>query len=432
MPGVSVRVAFQGEPGAYSEEAVRRYWRCNAVDGRVEPVPARSCADVVRMVERGETDHGLLPIENSLAGSVPATYDALAGATAVWVVGETVLPIHHCLLGVRGATLAGVRIVESHPVALAQCGRFLERHPQMAPRAAYDTAGAAREVSAAGDPARAAIAGRGAAERFGLAVLAADIEDRPDNQTRFLALSRAPVVLAAGTPVKTALVATTPNTPGALHRLLSPLAELGINMSKLESRPTGEPWTYSFFLELEHEMAPHDLAGALDALRPVSTALRVLGTFTRAADADPGSAMPAAPARPAAVTPRDRSLRAIRGATTVAADDAGAVLTATRELLETMIARNAIAADDVVSAIFTTTPDLRSAYPATAARAIGWTDVPLLCMSEIAVPGGLAQCIRVLVHIDGARPAPRARHVYLRGATVLRPDLAGRDDERTA
>lgn len=126
---------------------------------------------------------------------------------------------------------------------------------------------------------RAAIAGRGAAERFGLVVLAADIEDRPDNQTRFLALSRTPAEPTAGLPAKTAIMATTPNTPGALYRLLGPLAEQGINMSKLESRPTGEPWTYSFFLEIEHEFGPTELARALDAVRVAATELRVLGTF---------------------------------------------------------------------------------------------------------------------------------------------------------
>lgn len=277
MSGVSHRVAFQGELGAYSEDAVRRQW-CR---GNVEPVPARTCADVVRMVERGEVDSGLLPIENSLAGSVVATYDALAQSRDVWVVGETTLPIHHCLLVLPGAVLDEVRVVESHPVALAQCGRFLGAHRRLMARAAYDTAGAALEVSMARDLERAAIAGRGAAERFGLVVLAADIEDRPDNQTRFLALSRTPAEPSPGSPAKTAIMATTQNTPGALYRLLGPLAEQGINMSKLESRPTGEPWTYSFFLEIEHECCPTELTRALGALREVATGLRVLGTFER-------------------------------------------------------------------------------------------------------------------------------------------------------
>jgi prephenate dehydratase len=141
MAGVSVRVAFQGELGAYSEEAVRRYWPGEGT----EPVPKRSCADVVRALEDGEVDYGMLPIENSLAGNVVATYDALSAARGCWVVGETIVPIHHCLLALAGTDVASITRVASHPVALAQCGRFLERHPHMEADAAYDTAGAARD-----------------------------------------------------------------------------------------------------------------------------------------------------------------------------------------------------------------------------------------------------------------------------------------------
>lgn len=284
MGRVGPRVAFQGEEGAYSEEAVRRHWGSG---GRVhvEPVPARTCADVVSAVETGAVEYGLLPIENSLAGSVVATYDALAASREVFVIGETVLPIHHCLLAPRGASLATLTSVESHPVALAQCCRFLTEHPWIAARAAYDTAGAARDVADAGDTARAAIAGRGAAARFGLAILLADIEDRPDNQTRFLALARTPAAVADGVPAKTALLVTTPNSPGALHRILTPFAELGFNLSKLESHPTGEPWTYRFFLELEHEAGAPELARALDGARACAADLRVLGTFARSTGA---------------------------------------------------------------------------------------------------------------------------------------------------
>ena len=150
MAGMNVRVAFQGELGAYSEDAVRRYWP----GGNIEPVPKRSCADVVRALEEGEVDYGMLPIENSLAGNVVATYDALSAARECWVVGETILPIHHCLLALPGSLINTIERVASHPVALAQCGRFLERHEYMEPEAAYDTAGAARDVAASGDRSR--------------------------------------------------------------------------------------------------------------------------------------------------------------------------------------------------------------------------------------------------------------------------------------
>ena len=270
------RVAFQGDHGAYSEEAVLVHWR-----GAAEPVPTRSFAAVAAAVQDGAVEHGLLAVENTVAGTVAEAYDAIAGAPGVVVVGEVILPIHHCVLARPGATIEGLRTIESHPVALAQCGRFLARHPQLEARAAYDTAGAARDVAAGDDLRRGAIAGRGAARRFGLAVLAADVEDRPDNQTRFLAVAREPVALEDGAPARTALLAVTDNAPGALLRLLQPLARASLNLSKLESRPTGEPWSYRFFLDVEHAAGDPALGLALAEVGAASRALRVLGTFAR-------------------------------------------------------------------------------------------------------------------------------------------------------
>jgi prephenate dehydratase len=287
------RVAFQGELGAYSEEAVRARWGDAA-----EPVPARTCDDVCRLVARGDAAYGVLAVENTIAGSVTATCDALAAAPGVRAVGEVVLPIHHCVLAVPGATLGGLAALESHPVALAQCGRFLAEHPHLEARAAYDTAGAARAVAAAGDPRRAALAGRAAAARFGLAVLAAAVEDRPDNQTRFYVVAPAgrpagapddaPDALpndSPGGPARTALLAVPPNAPGALVRLLEPFAAAGLNLSAIESRPTGDPWAYRFFLEVEHAAGDPALDRALGQARGAAGDLRVLGTFARAASA---------------------------------------------------------------------------------------------------------------------------------------------------
>lgn len=282
MAGVSLRIAFQGELGAFSEEAVRRYWPGDTA----EPVPMRSCADVVRALEDDTVDFGMLPIENSLAGNVVATYDALSTARNSWVVGEMILPIHHCLLALPGAELHAIERVASHPVALAQCGRFLARHAHMEAEAAYDTAGAARDVALSGDRSRAAIAGRGAAERFGLEVLASEIEDRSDNQTRFFALSRERAALVPGTEARTAMIVSTMNVPSALYRLLDPVAEAGLNLSKLDSRPTGEPWTYSFFLEIEHLSNDPKLARVLDEMQRRSESSRILGQFQRAHAAD--------------------------------------------------------------------------------------------------------------------------------------------------
>jgi chorismate mutase/prephenate dehydratase len=192
-----------------------------------------------------------------------------------------VVEIHHCVLALRGASLDALATVESHPVALAQCTRWLRAHPAITARAAYDTAGAARDIAKRSDPRAAAIAGRGAAARYDLDILAANIEDRSDNQTRFLMIARAPRALDRGVAARTALLITTPNVPGALLRVLEPLAVNGINMSKLESRPADEPWHYRFFLELDHPAADPALDAALEQLRGATESLRVLGTYAR-------------------------------------------------------------------------------------------------------------------------------------------------------
>ncbi|MGH7621172.1 MAG: prephenate dehydratase, partial [Gemmatimonadaceae bacterium] len=257
------------------EEAVRQ------LDGAAIPVPCREFLDVAQAVESGSVDAGVLPIENTLAGSVVGSYDALGACEHLHVVAETVVAIHHCVLAPRGATLAGLTSIESHPVALAQCTRFLRDRPTIVARAAYDTAGAARDIAARADRQAAAIAGRAAAERYSLEILAANVEDRSDNQTRFLLVAREAREIARGAPARTALLLTTPNVPGALLRVLEPLAAHGINMSKLESRPADEPWHYRFFLELDHPAGDPSLAAAIEQLRGVTESLRVLGSYAR-------------------------------------------------------------------------------------------------------------------------------------------------------
>ena len=271
-----VRVAFPGERGAYSEDAVSTLWP------NAEPVPARAPLDVAHAVVAGDVDAGILPVENTLAGSVVASYDALAQCEQLHAVAERVVRIRHCLLAPAGATLESIELVESHPVALAQCNAFLARHQRIEVRAATDTGRAARDVAESGDPRRAAIASLAAAARYGLRVLAEGIEDRPDNQTRFLGISQTPAVIAAGTPARTSLVFTTPNDPGALVRALTPLAEHALNLSKLESRPTGEPWTYRFFADVEHDAGDPAQQVALRSMREATHTLRVLGTYARA------------------------------------------------------------------------------------------------------------------------------------------------------
>src|SRR5690606_30418349 len=263
--GAGPRVAFQGELGAFSEEAVHRYFG----EG-VRPIPRREFADVARSVLEGEVDFGLLPIENTLAGSVVGSYDVLAGGE-LRIIGEVITPIHHCVLGIPGATLPELTRVISHPVALMQCTRFLRTLDGAEAVAVYDTAGAAKEIADRGDPRQAAIAARRAASRYGLAVLAENVEDRPDNQTRFLVVvprETSATPPRQGSSMKTAVLVEVANQPGALLKILSPLADRGINLSKLESRPAGEPWTYRFFVEFDEDA---ESPAAIDALAEVAS-----------------------------------------------------------------------------------------------------------------------------------------------------------------
>ncbi|MGH7720440.1 MAG: prephenate dehydratase [Gemmatimonadaceae bacterium] len=270
-----VRIAFQGELGAFSEEGIRQLWTS------ATPVPKRTVVDVTRAVACGDVDFGLLPIENTLAGAVRESYDALAASDELHVVAETVVAVHHCLLALPGASLDQITTVESHPVALAQCAIFLERHPHLTAVPAFDTAGAARDIAQRGDRRAAAIASR-AATRYSLQVLAADIEDRPDNQTRFLAIARTPATLEPGVPARTRFVLTVENLPGALYRVLTPLSEHDINLASLESRPTGEPWTHRFFFEVQHQAGDERITAACERVRPLTRSFRVLGSYPAA------------------------------------------------------------------------------------------------------------------------------------------------------
>ncbi|MBW3628394.1 MAG: prephenate dehydratase [Gemmatimonadetes bacterium] len=276
-------ISFQGELGAFSEDAARRFFA-----DQVEPIPHRTFAEVGEAVIEERVDYGLLPIENSLAGSVVGSYDVLAAPELV-VVGEVVTPIHHCLLGVAGVTLDQLTHVFSHPVALAQCQRFFQTNSHLEAVAFYDTAGAAKEIAGRANPAHAAIAGRPAADRYDLEILAADIEDRHDNQTRFLVVSRAEnaerVVPSAdamrGDTRKTALLIETKNVPGALVRVLLPFADRGYNLTKLESRPGIVPWSYRFFIEVEADTSDAELGAAIGEAREFTSLFRVLGSFPR-------------------------------------------------------------------------------------------------------------------------------------------------------
>jgi prephenate dehydratase len=276
MGTAPVRVAFQGELGAFSEEAIQQLWL-----GGAESLPFRDFSDLIRAVQSGTASRGVIPIENTIVGGIAAAHDAITAAPDVHVIGETVVNVHHCLLGPPGATFEGVKMVLSHPVALAQCGGFFARHSRLEVHPIYDTGGAALDVSNVGDPEIAAVASRNAAQRYKLAVLMPDIEDRSDNQTRFLVIARAPEILPIGTPVRTAVIITHEDRPGALLRVMEPLARHGMDIRRLESRPTGDPWSYLFFLEFDHAFGEPIVDVVLKEMKAAAHALRVLGTFPR-------------------------------------------------------------------------------------------------------------------------------------------------------
>jgi prephenate dehydratase len=265
------RVAFQGETGAYSEEAILQHF-----GPEVGTLPCRTFREIFETVLGGQASHGALPVENSTAGSINEAYDLLLEHDLrIWH--EVVLRVRHCLLANPDTKLEDVREVRSHPVALAQCERYLAKHG-MEPVSASDTAGSARELAAAPRDGVAVIASRLAAQIYGLKLLDAEIQDLPFNYTRFFFLSHQDPPRAER--YKTSLVFTTQHVPGALYNCLGELAERGINLTKLESRPSRtKPWHYVFYLDFEgHRQDPPCEEALLGLLRRTSF-VKVLGSY---------------------------------------------------------------------------------------------------------------------------------------------------------
>jgi prephenate dehydratase len=271
-----LRIAFQGELGSFSDEAIQQLY-----GGDVQRLPYRDFADVTASVAAGVADRGVLPIENTMAGSIAGAHDAISAMDGLYVIAETVVAVHHCLLGPPGTTFEQITSVLCHPVALAQCQLFFAENPQLEVHPSYDTAGAAMDVSKVADPAFAAVASRRAALHYDLQVLRSDIEDREDNQTRFLSLSRAPMPLPEGTPARTMFLVSTSDAPGSLLNVLTPLARHGVSIRRLESRPTGEPWCYRFFIEFDHSVGDERANAVISEIAERSASARLLGTFPR-------------------------------------------------------------------------------------------------------------------------------------------------------
>lgn len=272
------RVAFQGEHGAYSEEAVRQHFGPD-----VEPVPQPSFSDIFAAVQGGRADRGMLPIENAVAGSVIAAYDLLLESD-LKIEAEVFLHVRHCLLAPPGTRMEQIRVVRSHPQALAQCERYLAARG-WEPQPAYDTAGAAKDLAADPEPGVAAIASRLAAEIYGLEVLDVGIEDYAFNYTRFFVLG--PSTPAPTERSKTSLVLALPHRPGALYECLGEFATRGINLTKLESRPRrNRPWEYVFYLDFEGHAADPACREALLGLLERATFVKVLGSYPAASMPD--------------------------------------------------------------------------------------------------------------------------------------------------
>jgi prephenate dehydratase len=271
-----MRVAFQGERGAFSEEAAVKL-----LGGEVRLVPLPTFEAAFGAIAKGAADYILAPIENSLAGPVHRSFDLLV-ESPLTIVGEVIIRIEHNLIGAPGGRLEEVAIVESHPVALAQCEEFFSARPFLKRIATGDTAGSVREIVQAGDRTRAAIASKRAAEIYGGQILREHLEDDPENYTRFLLLAPATEALPEKAD-KLSLVFRLAHLPGALYHALEPFARRNINLMKIESRPVrGLPWQYRFYLDLQATTRDPEVAGALAELEKLAVDVRILGSYISA------------------------------------------------------------------------------------------------------------------------------------------------------
>ena len=266
-------VAFQGEHGAYSEQAAMTHFQ------NAHTMPTRTIRAVFKSVEVGQSNFGMVPAENSLEGSVNQTYDMLL-ESPLKIRGETKIRVTHCLVAEPGTAISDLRIVYSHPQALAQCANFLDTL-RIEAIPAYDTAGSARMIAEKKLKGAAAIASERAAELYGLVILQRNIEDLSGNFTRFFMIGKEDMPRTGND--KTSIVFGTEHAPGSLHKALSEIADRQINLTKIESRPTRTtPWEYHFFIDFHGHRTDKVCAEALEAIRDSTTFLKILGSYPRA------------------------------------------------------------------------------------------------------------------------------------------------------
>jgi len=268
-----VKVTYQGETGAYSEMAVYKFF-----GSKVEPVPCKDFSEVFESVKTGVVPHGVVPIENSIEGSVNQNYDLFLTYN-LKVCGEVAVKLAHVLIANPQTKFDEVKTIYSHPQALAQCRRYLERHKwEIIP--AYDTAGSVKIIKENEITDAVAIASEKAADLYGMKILARDIADNPSNYTRFLVLG-----LEDAAPTgddKTSIIFSAKHAPGTLYHALGEFASRNINLTRIESRPTKTTaWQYNFYLDFEGHRTEKRCAEALQALEKYVTFLKILGSYPR-------------------------------------------------------------------------------------------------------------------------------------------------------
>jgi len=269
----AVAVAFQGEPGAYSEEAAFRFFGKST-----KGVPCESLDEVFEAVEVGDAPFALVPVENSLEGSITRAYDLLLDSPLM-VCGEMELRISHCLIAIEGASLDTIKMVYSHPQALGQCRQFLNHlSAELIP--ASDTAGSVRMIKEQGRMDYAAVASAKAAELYGMKIIAKEIEDNPHNFTRFFVLSKEDSPPTGND--KTSIVFSLKHKPGALYDCLREFATREVNLTKLESRPTRhQPWEYNFYMDFSGHREEKEVGEALKALEEHAVFVKILGSYPK-------------------------------------------------------------------------------------------------------------------------------------------------------
>lgn len=277
---VPLRVSYQGVEGSYSHLAAQR--RYAGSPGGALLTGHESFRGAADAVLEGTADVALLPIENSTAGSINETYDVLARGD-LHITGEVIAAVEHCLLALPGVKIDELRVVMSHPQALAQCRGFFQRHPQLIAQAEIDTAGAAKRVATANDRSFAAIASSAAAAQYGLSIVERGIQTEVENATRFVEISPRPAPVAHEARAKTSLLLSLADRPGALGEILTRFAARGLSLTKIESRPIPEaPFTYRFYIDVIGHSASVGFVAVLEELAPLTTDLRVLGSYAAA------------------------------------------------------------------------------------------------------------------------------------------------------